>query len=515
MRIPQLVLQRLDRRRFLLGAGGAVLALPMLEAHAPRVAFAQAAAPPQRLVVVLHGHGRVCGGNTDSGAPEDSWSPLKATGALPSTGELSPLLAALGDVRKEIVTVDAVDNLVRHMTGDADGHASAVLSCLTCAVPPAGLVKAAGPSFDYVAGQRLRASASQRSNILFPSSPVPNFITDSERFFGADGTAPALMNLPPGDAAAALFASVDSGGGAPPPPTKKTLADRLAARRPSILDAVAKSFMTVRSQVGAADRERLDQHAAFLQSLEAQLSGGGPTVPLQACSPPDVSKIPTPDEYADHDHDWTRGFEEATMWKYQVENLVQSLACDVTRVAGLQFLLDYCPVFPSEFSGASPFDGDNNWHASIHDTDLLSRPWAPDLTTAFQFYNKVFAYLIQRLAAIADTDGSRLLDNTLVVWVSDLGYGSAHHNFNIPVVLSGMGSKFGHGQGRHVVCDGRRSLGDLYAQMLRMLGGDDQTFGAIGKVGDTGLKGDKLMPQNGAPGFISTSTPLHLGELDL
>ena len=57
----------------------------------------------------------------------------------------------LGAWRLALVTLDGVDNLVRHMTGDADGHASAELTCLTCAVPPRGLVKAGGPSFDYVA----------------------------------------------------------------------------------------------------------------------------------------------------------------------------------------------------------------------------------------------------------------------------------------------------------------------------------------------------------------------------
>ncbi len=511
MRISRHLTQRLDRRRFLVGAGGAVLALPMLEAHAPRVAFGQSAAPPKRLVILQHAHGRVCGGRTDK---DDNWSPLAKTGPLPASGDLSPLLASIGAVRNEIVTLDQVDNLVRHMTGDSDGHASAELTCLTCAVPPSGLVKAGGPSLDYVAAQRLRASTAQRPNIVFTSSPVPGFVTDSGRFFGANGTGTPVYNLPPDEAAAELFASVrPSDGNAPPP--DKTLADRLAERRASMLDAVAKSFVTIRGQVGARDRERLDQHAAFIQSLEAQVVGGGPSVPTDECAPPDPSTIPSEAEFQDDSHDWSTGYDEAKMWQYEVENLVQALACDITRVASMQFLLDYVPAFPSEFDGESPFTGDAGWHAIIHDTDTLERPWVPDLTRGFQFYGKVFTRLIQRLAAIADTDGSRLLDNTLVLWVSDLGYGSFHHSFNHPVVMAGLGSAFPEGQGRHVVCEGRRSLGDLYAQVLRMLGGDDATFGQTGKIGDSGVSGDALMANNGAPDFISANTPLHLGELDL
>lgn len=519
MRVPQRIIQRIDRRRFLVGAGGAVLALPMLEAHAPRVAFGASAAPPQRLIVMLHSHGRVVGGNHDKGAAADNWAPSTATGPFAETGDLSPLLAAIGDVRKEVVTIDQVDNLVRHMTGDADGHLSAELTCLTCLQPKTPLVSGAGPSIDYVAGLRLRASASQKSTILFPSTPVPSYITDTQQFRGANGTSPALMNLPPADAAASLFASVTPAGGTtPPPPPKKTLSDRLTARRPSILDAVAKDFVALEKTVGPADQQRLAQHAQFLQSLEAQVSGGsGMAMPLEACSPPDTSKIPSEDDYTNaDDHDWTRGYWESMMWKYNVENMVQSLACDVTRVAGYQFLLDDGPVFPSEFTGTSPLDGDVNWHATIHDTDTLDRPMAGNLTQAYQFYGQVFTYLVQRLAAIADVDGSRLLDNTLVVWNSDLGYGSGHYCFNHPIVMAGMGSKFANGQGRHLVCDGRRSLGDLWAQVLRMLGGSDTTFGVDGKIGDGGVSGDKLLANLGAPGnFITANTPLHLGELDL
>src|SRR5262245_48140836 len=99
--------QRFDRRRFLVGAAGTVLALPVLEWHAPRVAFAQAVGSPKRLVVVLHSNGRTCGNGHNS---QDNWSPRATTGALPATGDLSPMLAALGPIRSEIVTVDGVDN---------------------------------------------------------------------------------------------------------------------------------------------------------------------------------------------------------------------------------------------------------------------------------------------------------------------------------------------------------------------------------------------------------------------
>jgi hypothetical protein len=117
------------------------------------------------------------------------------------------------------------------------------------------------------------------------------------------------------------------------------------------------------------------------------------------------------------------------------------------------------------------------------------------------------------MAAIRESDGSRLLDNTLVVWVSDLGYGSGHYCYNYPVLLAGMKRAFPKGQGRHVVGQ-VNSLGDLYAQVLRMLGGSDTTFGSTGTL-SSAAGSINYMSQFGRSGLINKDTPLHFGPLDL
>jgi hypothetical protein len=105
-----------------------------------------------------------------------------------------------------------------------------------------------------------------------------------------------------------------------------------------------------------------------------------------------------------------------------------------------------------------------------------------------------------------------LLDNTLVLWVSEMGYGAVHADYNIPVVMAGLKAAFPKGQGRHVVCN-RRSMGDLFAQVLRMYGGYDTTYGDTGTIGD--YNSGNLNEGVGWPGYITTSTPLHSGPLDL
>jgi len=494
--------QRIDRRRFLVGSAGALLTLPMLEWYAPRSAFAQAVSAPKRLIVMLHSNGRTAGNGHDG---QDNWSPGSKTGPLPATGDISPMLASLGEIRNEIVTIDGVDNLVRHMTGDSDGHYSAEVTCVTCVLPKRDKT-GGGPSIDYVAGERLRATPSQRAAVLFPASPMSEeFVYESsQQFYGANGTEPARVHSNPAKSLIELFGSAPTPN---QPPATKTLHDRLVARRGSILDAVAKDYTALSQRVSAADRTRLEQHAAFIRNIETRLSGAGGGIVAQSCARPDPTKIPPFDP-----EDARRGQLDALITPHTIENLVMALACDVTRVGTLHFQLDDY-TFPSEFTGASPLGGQENWHALIHNTPSLSDEPQPDLTRGFQFFGKMFTLLVKRLSEVVDVDGRRLLDNTLVMWVSDLGYGSAHFDFNNPVILAGMKDAFVNGQGRHLVTP-RRSLGDLYAQVLRMLGGTDTTFGLTGKLGDSGVS-DLNAGSGFSESYIKPTLGLHLGTLDL
>jgi hypothetical protein len=56
-------------------------------------------------------------------------------------------------------------------------------------------------------------------------------------------------------------------------------------------------------------------------------------------------------------------------------------------------------------------------------------------------------------------------------------------------------------------------MGDLFAQVLRMVGGSDMTYGDTGVLGDYNT--GNLNAGAGFPGFITPSTPLHSGPLDL
>lgn len=575
---------RFDRRKFLVGLGGASLALPMLASLMPRSVSAQTMTPPKRLLVIYHQDGRLMGdGGMSGGQRNDWWSPA-AAGALPMGAAPSRMLAPLQAVRNEIVTLDGIDNLVRHLYSDSDNHIPAQKALLTCRKSSgAANGRPAAPSFDYVMGQRLKApgSTAPASVVMFGTAADYTWRANGlEVFYGANGTPPWMISPDPAEAITDLFGAPTGNKRTP----GLTLRQRLAAERKSSLDGVLDNFNSLRGRVNATDRARLDAHAEFVRNTERGLTptgggggttgggggatgggsamgggggatgggggatgggggatgggggatgggggttgggggttgggagtgGGGGTTTPGVCRRPLEANVPSNTDASRSTY--LRGERDAQMMPAIVENIVQAFACDVTRVVSLMFHEADDPVFPTQFAGSSPFLNDN-WHGVIHSTpriydDAASQTRANNLSASFGHYANTFTSLVSRMAAFIEPDGSRMLDNTLVLWVSEMGYGAVHTASSLPVVLAGMRSAFPQGQGRHVV-QSRRSMGDVLAHVMRLYGGTDTTFGETGTLGSNGaVYGAEL----GFPSYVNAQTPLHSGPLNL
>jgi hypothetical protein len=97
---------------------------------------------------------------------------------------------------------------------------------------------------------------------------------------------------------------------------------------------------------------------------------------------------------------------------------------------------------------------------------------------------KAFAGFLKKLSG-SDEDGSSLLDNTMVLFGSNLGNASSHDTKNMPIILAGGG--FDHGQ--HLAFDQQNNyaLPKLYVSMLQRLGLEMDTFASCAGTMD-GLK---------------------------
>ena len=66
-----------------------------------------------------------------------------------------------------------------------------------------------------------------------------------------------------------------------------------------------------------------------------------------------------------------------------------------------------------------------------------------------QFYSEQFAYFLNRLSAIREIDGSRLIDHCMIVFGGGISDGNRHRHSDLPVLLAG-GKSHGLSTGRHV-----------------------------------------------------------------
>ena len=154
--------------------------------------------------------------------------------------------------------------------------------------------------------------------------------------------------------------------------------------------------------------------------------------------------------------------------RQQIDLIVMALACDLTRVASLQYSNGRNHTqFPWIGSMA---DGHELSHAGNSDTAA----WA-EWSTREVWFAEQFAYLLQRLSEVPEGD-STMLDHTLVFWVNELAEGNSHTHNRMPFVLAGSAGGQVEGN-RHLAYD-NLPHNDLLVSILNVFGVETDTFGA-------------------------------------
>ena len=430
-------MKRLSRRTILRGAGGAAIALPWLEAMRPRRARAAATAPVKRFVVMFSANGTL----------PTQWTP---TGSETSF-TLSPILTPLAAHQADLVIVQG---LYQQGAG-GDGHQNGIGGMLTgsplnpgpfagVGAPPAGW--ATGPSIDQRIAEALAVPTPYRSLEL----GVQVGAADN---WGRMIYQAANQPLPPTDDPAAVYDGVFTDLHTDP-----AVLARLRARRQSILDAVGAEYTRISGQLGSADRQRLDAHLQAVREVEVRL-----TTDLVQNNP--ACHDPTDTAVAAQAND-----SFPAVGALQMDLLTMALACDLTRVASLQWSRSVSQV---RFTWLGIPDGHHDLsHRSDTDTDAVNK-----LTQINTWYAQQMAGLIDRLKNTPDANGGTLFDNTIVLWCNELAKGNTHSRQDAPYVLAGNGG--GPLQtGRFVSYEGQ-SLphNTLMVSLLNALDIPDTTFG--------------------------------------
>lgn len=393
----------MNRRQFAQTLAAAAILAPFASlARAGRNGAARRVAlAPRRLVVV-----------TSLGTIKSLWSPQQRPGG-PLV--LPKILLPLAPVADQLVLVDGLS-----FVNPTEGHSTPqTLTGFTYA-------NGYGPSctsVDQVVAKAVGVGQRLPSLLL-------GWQANSEAHFWAGGRRLATLDDP-------VLGWQTAFGGLAPADTGQAADPAVTARRQRTWYLVQRQAERLAATLGGDERARLDVHVRSIAALSSRGAQSASTPSCVVPSQPKSGNNPQADA------------SQATVASAQADLIVAALACDVTRVVGMQF-----GTSNRQYIGGEVNDDE---HSAVHS----GSEYLPRVIGAEQAVAGWVARLVQALAATPDPaapEGS-LLDNTLVVWARDIADGPAHTQYSMPYALLGGGTYLG------------KSAGGRYLNF----GGDDAT----------------------------------------
>ena len=424
--------RELSRRRFLRGTG-VVMALPWLESL-PVWGAEPMAAPPKRLAVLFMANGV---------NPDLWWA--KGSGAAI---ELGPSLAPLEPLKGKFNYIKGLFNKAATGVGIHPGMTGNLLSGVSLTK---GAELHGGVSLDQVLASHIGDQTVQPSMVLGCEQPVTGYhetnfsMAYSSHISWSSPTSPVPMEVYPSLAFDSLFEN------------------RGSQRNLSVLDRVREQAGSLTRRVSATDKGKLDEYLTSVREVEkraqdmraakdkADANARGRSMPVAMMARPDNG---LPEDIREH-------------MRLMCDILALGFQTDKTRVATLLLCRDISGLF-------YPFlDVKLAHHLASHE----------DRSEAFmrinQFYMTQYAYLIDKLAAMPEGE-STVLDNSCLVFMSNMWSGSNHDSTKVPVLTAGtLGGTLETGRvlDYTLAGDENRKLCSFYLSLMDRMGVKLDRFG--------------------------------------
>lgn len=432
----------LSRRTALRGLG-VTLSLPWLEAMGPLTAWAERAKPgsvaPNRMAFLY----------VPNGVHMPAWTP-KEKGAQFT---LPPILEPLSKHQRKLLVLSGLTSDCARDHGDgAGGHARALAAYLTGAHPykTDGVNIRNGVSVDQVAaariGHKTRLSSLElgcEQGAMAGNCDSGYSCVYSSTMAWRSPTQPLPKEVNPKLVFDRLF------GAANDPATARR--DRL---RESVLDYVREDSKSLAGRLGVNDVRKLDEYFTAVREIEQRIAKAAALPPLSKPNYPEPTAAPA-------------NYEERV--RLMCDLIALAFQADCTRVATF--------VLSNEGSGMPyPFINVPEGHHDLshHGGDPVKQAKLTQINT---FHIRQYAYLLSRLDAIQEGDGT-LLDHCMIAYGSGIHDGNLHNSEDLPALLAGGGGGT-LTTGRHIQYEEETPLSSLWLSMLNRMDV------AIEKLGDS------------------------------
>lgn len=421
-------------RRAVLRGVGATITLPWLESVSALGATTGASPYPQRFAVMFMGNG--INGN-------HWWS--KGSG---DAMQLSKSLEPLAPLKRKINVINGLYNEPAVGEGIHPGQTGNLLSG---APLQRGSIMKAGVTIDQVLAARLGQDTPQSSVVLACEQPMTGF---HETNFSMAYSSHISWRTPESPVPCEVYPSLafDS-----------LFENRGSLSNISILHRLNDEAKAFQAEVSATDKNKIEEYLTSVRETERRIermrvdkdkadgTAAAKGVPALTMQRPENG---LPEDLRDHT-------------KAMCDILAMAFQTDKTRFATLLLCRDLSSLY-------YPFLGVREGHHGASHNDL-----SDDYERISRFHLSQFAYLASRLEAMPEGEGT-VLDNTCLVFLSNMWAGWKHDNMKLPVVTAGgLGGTLGTGRSLNYLYAGdeNRKLCSLYLSLMDRMGVELDRFG--------------------------------------
>jgi hypothetical protein len=415
----------LTRRTFLMGAGCSV-ALPWLESLPFGYAQLTTNVAPKRLAVLFMGNG----------ISPPNWS-ASGSGA---DMQLSRSLEPLAPYKTKLNVISGLFNRAATGVGIHPGQTGNILSG---AALQRGAVLRGGVSMDQVLANHFEEVTPQPSLVLGCEQPITGYhetnfsMAYSSHISWQNINSPVPMEVYPSLAFDSLF---DNQG---------------SRRTASILDRVREQTADLNRQVSGSDRAKLDEYLQSVREVERRVQrvapSESPRTNIRGLTRPTNG---LPEDIREH-------------MRLMCDIIALGFQTDKTRIATLLMCRDLSGLF-------YPF---LNVRTAHHPTSHEDHSDAYERVS--QYYVSQAAYLARRLGEMREGE-TTVLDNSCILWLSNMWSGSQHDSRKVPLfTIGGLGGALETGRvlNYHDRGDDNRKLCSLYLSLMNRMGVRRTSFG--------------------------------------
>jgi hypothetical protein len=422
-------------RRAILRGAGVTMALPWLESFAAKAATTGVTeAFPKRFGVVFLG----CGVN------EDHWGSQGSGADMKLSKSLSPLEPLKGKI-------NVVDGLFNKGAMGLGIHPPQTGSLLTGAKLEKGATIHSGVSVDQVIANHVGQDTLQSSMVLACEQPMSGYhesnysLAYSSHISWQSPESPVPNECYPSLAFDMLFEN------------------RGSLLNVSILDRVRERADRLSRKISATDNAKLDEYMTSVREVEKRVDGmrkakdRADDVAKAKSRPAWTMERPAnglPEDLREHA-------------RLMCDLIAIAFQTDKTRVASLIISRDLSSMY-------YPFlEVQGGHHGASHNNN------SDEYERITRFHVSQYAYLASKLDSMPEGDGT-VLDNSCLMFISNLWVGRTHNNSRLPLVLAGgLGGTLQTGRSLDYVKAGdeNRKICSLYLSIMDRMGIKLDRFG--------------------------------------